>query len=193
MSSAFLALVLMQYVVSVKAGLVNHVQGTVNIAEMEMARPGQPVRTGTDGYAEVLLTPGSFLRVGENSSVVLDGVDIESVSLHVVHGDAVIEVDCRLCGIHGAASESGETWAFTICETSPTISSTSSVVRASTLSRSNGSVLDIRRLNQLPSPRSTVTPSRWSIEWMREPNDFSTASTHFSASVTVKLISPEPS
>ena len=77
--------------------------------------------------------------------------------------------------------------------TSPTISSTSSVVRASTLSRSNGSVLDIRRLNQLPSPRSTVTPSRWSIEWMRVPNDFSTASTHASASVTVKLISPEAS
>ena len=41
-------------------------------------------------------------------------------------------------------------------------SSTSSAVRASTLSRSSGSVLEVRRLNQLPSPRSTVTPSRWS-------------------------------
>jgi hypothetical protein len=82
----------MQYVVSVKAGLVNHVQGTVNIAEMEMARPGDPVRTGSNGYAEILLTPGSFLRVGENSSVILDEVDLERVSLHVVQGNAEIEV-----------------------------------------------------------------------------------------------------
>jgi FecR-like protein len=92
MSSALVALLLMQYVVSVKAGLVNHVQGTVNVAEMEMARPGRPIVTGQDGYVEVLLTPGSFLRIGENSSVVLDGVQLESVSLHLVEGPAVIEV-----------------------------------------------------------------------------------------------------
>ena len=92
MSSTFLALMLMQYVVSVKAGLVNHVQGTANVAEMEMASPGRPIRTAANGYVEVLLTPGSFLRIGENSAVVLDGVDLESVSLHLVQGPAVIEV-----------------------------------------------------------------------------------------------------
>lgn len=92
MSSALLAFVLMQYVVSVKAGLVNHVQGTANVAEMEMARPGHPIQTGRDGYVEVLLTPGSFLRIGENSAVVLDGVQLESVSLRLVNGPAVIEV-----------------------------------------------------------------------------------------------------
>lgn len=92
MSSAFLALVLMQYVVSVKAGLVNHVQGSVNVVEMEMARPGDPIRTGANGYAEILLTPGSFLRVGENSSVILDDVELERVSLRVIQGNAEIEV-----------------------------------------------------------------------------------------------------
>jgi hypothetical protein len=92
MSSTFLALMLMQYVVSVKAGLVNHVQGTANVAEMEMARPGRPISTAANGYVEVLLTPGSFLRIGENSAVVLDGVDLQSVSLHLVQGPAVIEV-----------------------------------------------------------------------------------------------------
>lgn len=92
MSSGLLALVLMQYVVSVKAGLVNHVQGTANVTEMQMARPGEPIRTAANGYAEVLLTPGSFLRIGENSAVVLDGVDLESVSLRVLEGPAVIEV-----------------------------------------------------------------------------------------------------
>ena len=92
MSSTFLALMLMQYVVSVKAGLVNHVQGTANVAEMEMALPGRPISTAANGYVEVLLTPGSFLRIGENSAVVLDGVNLESVSLHLVQGPAVIEV-----------------------------------------------------------------------------------------------------
>lgn len=92
MSSALLAFVLMQYVVSVKAGLVNHVQGTANVVEMEQVRQGQPIRTEANGYVEVLLTPGSFLRIGEHSAVVLDGVDLQSVSLRVLAGPAVIEV-----------------------------------------------------------------------------------------------------
>jgi hypothetical protein len=88
-----LALLLaMQFVVSVKAGLVNHVQGEVNVAELEMARKGQPIRTGEDGYVEILLTPGSFLRLGEHSEAVLDDVELANVSLRVVRGAAVIEV-----------------------------------------------------------------------------------------------------
>ena len=92
MSSALLTFVLMQYVVSVKAGLVNHVQGAANVVEMEQVRRGRPIETADHGYAEVLLTPGSFLRIGENSAVVLDGVELESVSLHVLEGPALIEV-----------------------------------------------------------------------------------------------------
>lgn len=92
MGSTLLALILMQYVVSVKAGLVNHVQGAANVVEMEQVRQGHSINTSRDAYAEVLLTPGSFLRIGENSSVVLDGVDLESVSLRVLRGPAVIEV-----------------------------------------------------------------------------------------------------
>jgi hypothetical protein len=87
-----ITLLLMQYVVSVKAGLVNHVQGNTNVAEMEMARLGRPIRTAANGYVEVLLTPGSFLRLGENSEVILDGVELSDVRLRVVHGPAVIEV-----------------------------------------------------------------------------------------------------
>jgi hypothetical protein len=82
----------MQYVVSVKAGLVNHVHGATNVAEMEQVLRGGSITTSRGGYAEVLLTPGSFLRIGENSAVVLDGVDLESVSLRVVKGPALIEV-----------------------------------------------------------------------------------------------------
>src|SRR5262245_7856460 len=92
MSSTLLMFALMQYVVSVKAGLVNHVQGPANVVEMEQVRQGRSITTADNGYAEVLLTPGSFLRVGENSAVVLDDVDLESVSLRVLRGPAVIEV-----------------------------------------------------------------------------------------------------
>jgi len=88
-----LALVLaMQFVVTVKAGLVNHVQGMANVAEMEMAKKDRPIRTGEDGYVEVLLTPGSFLRLGEHSEAILEGVELDNVSVRVVSGSAVIEV-----------------------------------------------------------------------------------------------------
>jgi hypothetical protein len=90
--NTLLAALLMQYVVSVKAGLVNHVQGEVNVAEQTMARSGNIIRTAVDGYAEILLTPGSFLRIGENSEAVLDTVELENVNLRILKGPAVIEV-----------------------------------------------------------------------------------------------------
>jgi hypothetical protein len=90
--TVFIAAVLMQYVVSVKAGLVNHVQGTANVAEMETARVNRPIQTGLDGYVEVLLRPGSFLRLGENSEATIDDADLAKVKLTVTRGPAVIEV-----------------------------------------------------------------------------------------------------
>jgi hypothetical protein len=87
-----MAMLLMQYVVSVKAGLVNHVQGTANVAEMEMARAQRPIRTGTDGYAEILLSPGSFLRLGENSEAIINDADLSHVVVTLTRGPAVIEV-----------------------------------------------------------------------------------------------------
>ncbi len=87
-----LAALMMQFVVSVKAGLVNHVQGTANVAEMEMARVNRPIRTGADGYVEVLLRPGSFLRLGEDSEATIDDADLARVKLTVTRGPAVVEV-----------------------------------------------------------------------------------------------------
>lgn len=90
--TVLIAALLMQFVVSVKAGLVNHVQGIANVAEMEMARVNRPIRTGLDGYVEVLLRPGSFLRLGENSEAIIDDSDLAKVKLTVTRGPAVIEV-----------------------------------------------------------------------------------------------------
>jgi hypothetical protein len=90
--TVLIAALMMQFVVSVKAGLVNHVQGNANVAEMEMARVNRPIKTGTDGYVEVLLRPGSFLRLGEDSEAIIDDAELANVKLTVTRGPAVIEV-----------------------------------------------------------------------------------------------------
>lgn len=82
---------LMQYVISTKAGLVNHVEGAANVTVMQSAEAGSPISTGTGGRIEVLLNPGSFLRIGENSEVVLDSVDLTAIAVRVVSGSAIIE------------------------------------------------------------------------------------------------------
>ena len=86
-----IAALLVQYVVSVKAGLVNDVQGTANISTMQTVNVGRPIRTGSDGYVEILLRPGSFLRLGEDSEATLDDADLSSVKVTIVHGPALVE------------------------------------------------------------------------------------------------------
>jgi uncharacterized membrane protein YgcG len=84
-------ILLMQYVVSTKAGLVNYVQGSANVAAGETVAAGTPIKTGENALVEVLLNPGSFLRMSANSEVILDGVELTDVSLRVVSGAVVIE------------------------------------------------------------------------------------------------------
>lgn len=86
-----IAALLVQYVISVKAGLVNDVQGTANVALMETVRVGRTIHTGSDGYVEILLRPGSFLRLGEESEATLDNADLDSVKVTILHGPALVE------------------------------------------------------------------------------------------------------
>jgi uncharacterized membrane protein YgcG len=82
---------MIQYIVSTKAGLVNYVQGPANIRATQSVAMGQPIRTGSDGFAEILLNPGSYLRLGPNSEAVLDGVELVNVSIRLNSGSAVVE------------------------------------------------------------------------------------------------------
>jgi hypothetical protein len=91
MSSLLLAL-MMQYVVATKAGLVNDVKGLTNVKPMQMVEANAPVRTGPTGFAELLLTPGAYLRLGPNAEAVLDTTELTNVALHIVSGEAIIEV-----------------------------------------------------------------------------------------------------
>jgi hypothetical protein len=86
-----IAALLVQYVVSVKAGLVNDVQGTANVTMMQTVNAGRPIRTGSDGHVEILLRPGSFLRLGEDSEATLDDVDLSNVKVTIQHGPALVE------------------------------------------------------------------------------------------------------
>jgi hypothetical protein len=86
-----LAFVLMQFIVSAKAGLVNYVDGQANVHLHEQIPAGKPIETGPKSHIEVLLNPGSFLRVAENSTVVFDSVDLTNIAVRVVSGGAFLE------------------------------------------------------------------------------------------------------
>jgi hypothetical protein len=54
--------------------------------------PGHQLETAR-GKAEVLLSPGVFLRVGENSSIKMEAASGNEVRVELVRGKAVVEVD----------------------------------------------------------------------------------------------------
>jgi hypothetical protein len=84
-------LLLMQFVVSAKAGFVNYVDGTATVRRQQQVQVGAPIQTQSGSHVELLLSPGSFLRIGENSQVVFDSVDLSNIEVRVVSGSALIE------------------------------------------------------------------------------------------------------
>lgn len=90
------------YVISAKAGGVNFVEGKVAIARKnaksglllkgDNVEIGERVLTGDTGKAEILLTPGSFLRLDKNSSFQFVSTDLENLKLVLTQGSAIMEV-----------------------------------------------------------------------------------------------------
>jgi hypothetical protein len=82
-------------------GTVNYIEGSASIdgrplnqqsvgyAQLE---PGQVLQTA-NGKAELLLTPGVFLRVGDNSAVRMISPNLLNTQIELDHGRADIEVD----------------------------------------------------------------------------------------------------
>ena len=54
-------------------------------------QPGQSLTTG-NGKAEILLTPGVFLRVGDNSTVKMVSSNLTNTEADLVKGQATVEV-----------------------------------------------------------------------------------------------------
>lgn len=89
-----------QSVISAHSGVIHYVEGDVTIdgtpvhpkfAEFPDVKAGQLVATA-EGRAEILLTPGVFLRMAENSSVRMLSNALADTRLEVVSGSALIEV-----------------------------------------------------------------------------------------------------
>src|ERR1700753_3578418 len=64
-------------------------QSSVGFSELQV---GQVVETG-NGRAEILLTPGVFLRLGDNSAVRMISPNLAKTEVELVKGRANVEVD----------------------------------------------------------------------------------------------------
>jgi hypothetical protein len=88
-----------QYVISAHAGIVQYVEGRAylndDVVEPKFGqfpdiKENQEFRTA-EGRAEILLTPGVFLRLGENSAIRMLSTHLTDTKLEVLSGSAVIE------------------------------------------------------------------------------------------------------
>ena len=82
-------------------GTLNYVEGQAFFADQPLDHSsigkatlevGQYANTDT-GKAEILLTPGVFLREGDNTSVKMMAAGLEDTELNVMQGHAMVEVD----------------------------------------------------------------------------------------------------
>jgi hypothetical protein len=89
-----------QSVISAHSGVIHYAEGDVSIdgtavhpkfAEFPDVKTGQLVATA-EGRAEILLTPGVFLRMAENTSVRMLSNALADTRLEVVSGSALVEV-----------------------------------------------------------------------------------------------------
>ncbi|MGA2326741.1 MAG: hypothetical protein ABSH05_10700 [Bryobacteraceae bacterium] len=91
--------VLAQSVISAKAGQINYLDGKVFLEDKEVLsksglfpqmKTNQELKT-EDSRAEVLLSPGVFLRVGENSRIKMLSDRLEDTRLELFGGSIIVE------------------------------------------------------------------------------------------------------
>lgn len=92
-----------KFVISARAGGVNAVTGRATMKPQgnsewrlltikEDLETGDAVRTGVDGRVELLLNPGSYLRIGEESEFELADSSLENLEVRLIKGTAILEV-----------------------------------------------------------------------------------------------------
>lgn len=88
-----------QSVISAHSGVVHYVEGEVAIenkpVDMKFGhfpeiKPNEVIST-TEGRAEILLTPGSFLRLAENTSVKMVSNHLSDTRLELLSGEILVE------------------------------------------------------------------------------------------------------
>nr|MDQ3806227.1 FecR family protein [Acidobacteriota bacterium] len=89
-------------VISARAGGVNFLSGRVEynregeaawhaLSDKDELKSGDAVRTGAGGRVELLLNPGSYLRLGEGAQFELADASLEDLRLKLTRGSAVVE------------------------------------------------------------------------------------------------------
>ncbi|MCU1289781.1 MAG: hypothetical protein JWN60_2010 [Acidobacteria bacterium] len=90
------------YVISAKAGGVNYIEGKVSIARNQgksglllkgdNVEISDKVSTGANGKAEILLNPGSFVRLSQNSNLEFVSTELDNLQIKLNSGSAMFEV-----------------------------------------------------------------------------------------------------
>lgn len=91
-----------KFVISAKAGGINavtgqasmHTKGESNWQQLMVTddlEAGDRVRTASDGRVEILLNPGSYLRLGGDSEVELANNSLANLEVRLIRGTAIVE------------------------------------------------------------------------------------------------------
>ncbi|MFQ3583193.1 MAG: FecR domain-containing protein [Chloracidobacterium sp.] len=93
-----------QFIVSAKAGTINFVEGEVlscrarqtdawqSVTTGNRLKTGDRLRTGPTGRAELLLNPGSYLRLDHEAEIVLTNPNLDALAIEITRGSALFEV-----------------------------------------------------------------------------------------------------
>jgi hypothetical protein len=92
-----------KYIISATAGGINFASGNVTVQRRGSSRQhaltakddlktGDSVTTGAGGRVEVLLNPGSYMRVDENSEFVLADGSLDNLRVKLLKGSALLEI-----------------------------------------------------------------------------------------------------
>lgn len=96
-------------------GALNYVEGQARIGDQVVTsksvgsaalNAGDVLSTG-NGRAEILLTPGIFMRVGKNSAVRMDTPELTNTRVEVLKGEAMVEADLLHKEDHVVVAERG--------------------------------------------------------------------------------------
>jgi hypothetical protein len=91
-----------KFVISAKAGGINAITGEASVHSKgpgdwqqlsitDDLDAGDRVRTANDGRVEILLNPGSYLRLGGDSEVELSNNTLENLEVRLLRGTAIVE------------------------------------------------------------------------------------------------------
>ncbi len=91
-----------KFVISAKAGGINAITGQASVTGKGQSdwqqlmitddlNAGDRVRTDYDGRVEILLNPGSYLRVGGDSEVELSNNSLSNLEVRLLRGTAIVE------------------------------------------------------------------------------------------------------